>query len=294
MTGATAATAPSTTAIPSTTSMQWWQQWLQFMHAAYLSLFSLFSRNPNPSSMNPMPTKLSSSQYNMSLQTIETALSPFANDPCPRLRLVTISVKPPELRIPVLGQSAILYDVTVATKRSNEKISIVARSSRDFAALQDKVCAALDYGHVCDGICPWFFVDLRSIEPPKDLFRSALHPSVLSSHARAHQALLGLVLDFVNWPHRQSCFRARRDVPLLLSTFLELPDDIKVAPTDLYDTFDFRCLVCLEDKSDCAITTLSCGHAFHDECILDILNRNLTCPACPTPSPSQVEVSIVS
>eukprot|EP00644_Phytophthora_capsici_P015625 jgi/Phyca11/571873/estExt2_Genewise1.C_PHYCAscaffold_440106 len=35
-----------------------------------------------------------------------------------------------------------------------------------------------------------------------------------------------------------------------------------------------------DDSAKGALTTLSCGHRFHDECIVAKLNEALACPTC--------------
>jgi len=46
---------------------------------------------------------------------------------------------------------------------------------------------------------------------------------------------------------------------------------------------DIKCTICLDtlNKSQCGVTMLPCGHAFHSKCMMEnILKNNLKCPMC--------------
>ena len=54
---------------------------------------------------------------------------------------------------------------------------------------------------------------------------------------------------------------------------------ISCEPVDI--TFHVNeCPICLEILDDTPTITLPCGHIYHDQCLLDWFEHNMTCPIC--------------
>ncbi|KAF0698192.1 Aste57867_11177 [Aphanomyces stellatus] len=218
--------------------------------------------------------------HEWSLRTVETSSCRTVFETASRFRQLTLTVTPAASSdFVILDERApATFRVAVARKLPFESTALV-KTDADFAALKADVCAALAYGHRCDGICPWFFVDFRSVDPS----RSYWFRADAAARAASHQLLLDLLVNFVSWPHRQSCQRATVDIPRLFFAFLGLPfdrmeDDELASP--VHD--GFRCTLCQTTHAAAvtSITRLPCGHTFHDECIVAALNKDLDCPSC--------------
>ncbi|KAF0693328.1 hypothetical protein As57867_015640, partial [Aphanomyces stellatus] len=147
-------------------------------------------------------------------------------------------------------------------------------------------------------LCPWFFVDVQQKIPKRPLFRKATHPKVVDAHLRAYQQLMDILVAFIKNPHNRSCHRATDRVPDALFDFLfrrcgnsVTVDPAMFAESKLRHSFYSStttsrhseagdCSLCCGASDACNWTTLPCGHAFHDDCILEALNANLVCPEC--------------
>ncbi|KAF0714470.1 hypothetical protein As57867_003845, partial [Aphanomyces stellatus] len=167
----------------------------------------------------------------------------------------------------------------------------------DFELLRDHVCSVLDHGHSCDALCPWFFVDVQQKIPKRPLFRKATHPKVVDAHLHSYQQLMDILVAFIKNPHNRSCHRATDRVPDALFDFLfrdGAVDPAVFSESKSRSSFGSSrsshtssrhseagdCSLCCGASDACSWTTLPCGHAFHDDCILDALNANLVCPEC--------------
>ncbi|KAF0693329.1 Aste57867_15697 [Aphanomyces stellatus] len=199
-----------------------------------------------------------------------------------------------------------LYTLTIVNKESRASFS-TTKTDRDFELLRDHVCSVLDHGHSCDALCPWFFVDVQQKIPKRPLFRKATHPKVVDAHLHAYQQLMDVLVAFIKNPHNRSCHRATDRVPDALFDFLfrrcgnsVTVDPAMFAESKLRHSFNSPssscirrthssssshseagdCSLCCGASDACGWTTLPCGHAFHDDCILDALNASLACPTC--------------
>ncbi|ETV71062.1 hypothetical protein H257_13484 [Aphanomyces astaci] len=197
-----------------------------------------------------------------------------------------------------INQHNVTYTVTVSNKDSHATVT-TSKSDDDFVKLQGHICNALDRGHSCDALCPWFFVDVQGKLPKKPWFRSTSHVRVVEARLNNYQDLLDVVVTFINSPHNRSCCRAKERVPAVLFDFLfrdnELdPSMYKTASPKngrlstssqhrLSEPLDvFHCSLCgdVDDPYSCGRTTLSCRHSFHDDCILKAMNESPVCPEC--------------
>ncbi|RHY92619.1 hypothetical protein DYB37_010690 [Aphanomyces astaci] len=118
-----------------------------------------------------------------------------------------------------INQHNVTYTVTVSNKDSHATVTI-SKSDDDFVKLQGHICNALDRGHSCDALCPWFFVDVQGKLPKKPWFRSTSHVRVVEARLNNYQDLLDVVVTFINSPHNRSCCRAKERVPAVLFDFL--------------------------------------------------------------------------
>ncbi|KAF0716444.1 Aste57867_2846 [Aphanomyces stellatus] len=200
--------------------------------------------------------------------------------------------------VPANTQSA-LYTLTVTNKTSHTDFS-TTKTDADFEHLRDRVLRALDRGHSCDALCPWFYVDIEHILPKKAIFRKATHAKVVDAHMRAYQKLMEMLLMFVKNPHNRSCHRAMDLVPDALFDFLfesNCSDDSGEVNPGMFTPVKPRlsstsstrsqhmldslnCSLCCGSSDSCGWTTLACGHTFHDDCVLAALSDSLRCPTC--------------
>ncbi|KAF0692509.1 Aste57867_16417 [Aphanomyces stellatus] len=194
--------------------------------------------------------------------------------------------------VPANAQSA-LYTLTVTNKTSHTDFS-TTKTDADFEHLRDCVLRALDRGHSCDALCPWFYVDIEHILPKKAFFRKATHAKVVDAHMCAYQKLMDMLLTFIKNPHNRSCHRAMDTIPDAL--FRYLFDERQVSPNmfvpvkprlssvsstrSSYSSLTLDCSICCGSSDSAGWTTLDCGHTFHDDCVLAALTGDLECPKC--------------
>ncbi|ETW01671.1 hypothetical protein H310_06292 [Aphanomyces invadans] len=195
------------------------------------------------------------------------------------------------------GHRSALYTMAIVNKETQAKVT-TAKTDGDFATLTTQICIALEHGHTCDALCPWFYVDVQQKIPKKHWFRSSTHARVVASHLKQYQDMMNLVVAFVTSPHNRSCYRAIERVPDVLHEFLFTnltvdPNMYTAAPlkqprlscssnsSRSSDGMVFTCSLCDHVADDCCgLTKLQCGHTFHDDCILEALNARLACPDC--------------
>ncbi|CAK4692481.1 hypothetical protein LEN26_015682 [Aphanomyces euteiches] len=193
------------------------------------------------------------------------------------------------------GKRSAVYTVVAYNKESQASIS-TTKYDDDFAELIARICSSLERGHTCNALCPWFFVDVQHKIPKKRLFRKPTHVKVVQSHLRAYQELFDLLIAFVNSPHNRLCHRATERVPDVLYDFLFGTEPLdpammcvpKQRPSSASTIsscsssvcLDFDCTLCQGTSDSCGLTTLPCGHTFHDDCIVTALNASLLCPTC--------------
>ncbi|ETW01672.1 hypothetical protein H310_06293 [Aphanomyces invadans] len=195
-----------------------------------------------------------------------------------------------------ISQHAVTYTITVSNKDTHATVT-TAKSDDDFVNLQRRICNALERGHSCDALCPWFFVDVQGKLPKKPWFRSASNVRVVEARLHSYQDLIDVIVTFINSPHNRSCCRAKDRVPAVLFDFLfhgvdldpsifkvTSPKNSRLSFTTQHRPSEpdlFHCSLCDDDDLDaCARTTLPCRHSFHDDCILKVLNESPLCPQC--------------
>ncbi|KAH9126547.1 hypothetical protein AeMF1_003033 [Aphanomyces euteiches] len=194
----------------------------------------------------------------------------------------------------------IMYTIEVANKESQTTWS-TTRSDSDFKTLHAAVCNALDHGHTCDALCPWFYVDFQQKLPKKSLFRSPSHKRSIRSNLAAFHELISMLMAFIISSKNRSCHRANDCVSNILFDFLFR--DCSVVDAAVYTSAkqrsssssscssqsdDCACSLCQDDShASSSWTRLSCGHVFHDECILEALNKSVSCPQCDSPKPKR-------
>lgn len=75
--------------------------------------------------------------------------------------------------------------------------------------------------------------------------------------------LLSLILDFIAKSIRLRIKRKR---------ILE--------KMELYTGKSGSCIICYDDFLDTKVAKISCGHTFHQDCIMDWFERKMICPLC--------------
>ncbi|CAK4692543.1 hypothetical protein LEN26_000780 [Aphanomyces euteiches] len=175
--------------------------------------------------------------------------------------------------------------------------AVVVRSDADFKAFREGVSSALEHGHLCDAECPWLYFHVQAAKPHQSLFRSSTHPKQIQANLEQHQILVDLVVQFIKSYKNQCCYRASTLTPqeLVMFLFPGMDDDAvslymatpmpKVRHSLVKALVIDNCSICAqfmdpEDPSSSALTTLRCGHVFHDHCILETLEKHLACPTC--------------
>ncbi|KAF0774683.1 hypothetical protein DYB25_001155 [Aphanomyces astaci] len=202
-----------------------------------------------------------------------------------------------------------LYTLSIANKVTHAQCAI-SKSDIDFAAFRQRICAALEHGHSCSAECPWMYFRVQEAKPRRWLFMRSKHRQVQANLA-THQSMLTSLLDFMRTPRNQSCGRATTVVPSEVARFLfDGMDDRELglyaaSPMSKYrmsitpNLVKFAiadCSICKncmdpEDPVSAALTTLPCGHVFHDVCILMALHRQLVCPRCDDEGKSSTDNS---
>ncbi|KAH9101462.1 hypothetical protein LEN26_015681 [Aphanomyces euteiches] len=195
-----------------------------------------------------------------------------------------------------LSRDHVSYTMVVNNKESQTSWT-TTRSDRDFKTLHTAVCNALDHGHTCDALCPWFYVDFQQKLPKISAFCTKPHKRTILANLTAYPELISMLLAFTISSKNRSCYRATDRVSNILFDFLFR--DCSIVDSAVYTSAKQRsstsstrssrssqsdgcaCSLC-DDGSDASSswTRLSCGHVFHDECILEALNKSVACPEC--------------
>ncbi|KAF0716837.1 Aste57867_2632 [Aphanomyces stellatus] len=210
-----------------------------------------------------------------------------------------LSVHVTKAVIPPRG-GAVAYELSISNAVSKVQCT-ATKTDADFRAFRHSVRAALELGHLCDAECPWLYFRIEETKPSRSLiFWDKANPRRVQANLTKYQAMMNMILEFLRLPKNQCCSRLKTLVPQALVAFLfaDMEDDvvtlfaasplstIRLSPSQ----FKFvvaHCSICTdcmdpEDPASSALTTLPCGHTFHDDCILDTLQHHLVCPTCDT------------
>ncbi|RHY84921.1 hypothetical protein DYB26_015046 [Aphanomyces astaci] len=128
----------------------------------------------------------------------------------------------------IQGHQSALYTIAITNKETHVAVS-TTKTDSDFETLRNNVCSALEHGHTCDALCPWFYVDVQQKIPKKHWFRSSTHAWVVASHLKKYQDMMTLVCAFVTSAHNRSCYHVMQRVPEVLHKFLI--EGVAVYPT---------------------------------------------------------------
>ncbi|KAF0716445.1 Aste57867_2847 [Aphanomyces stellatus] len=192
-----------------------------------------------------------------------------------------------------------LYTLSITNNTSHTHFH-ATKTDHDFNHLRNQVLDVLDRSHLCDALCPWFYVDVEHTLPKKSLFRKATHAKVVLAHMSAYQKLMDKLLMFIKNPHNRSCHRAVDRVPDVLFDFIfeTIQNDsdgvdpamftplkprlssISSSRSSRHSLDSLDCSLCSECSNGHGWTSLACGHTFHDDCVLAALNDSLVCPTC--------------
>ncbi|ETV76262.1 hypothetical protein H257_09748 [Aphanomyces astaci] len=195
-----------------------------------------------------------------------------------------------------------LYTITVRHPTSQAVIATLHKSDFDFEQLRDRCKAALRHGHKCNALCPWYYVDMSEHMPKRRLFTSPCSRYAVGLHVKIYQDLFDHTLAFLQCPDTQACPIAAQAIPqlffeylfgqeILFDLFLEgatsPPSSASFSDTTSDEAYALSsycgrsvCSVCCDGFLSGRPTMLSCGHSFHDECIVQALNVRLECPTC--------------
>ncbi|OQS03104.1 hypothetical protein THRCLA_04586 [Thraustotheca clavata] len=190
------------------------------------------------------------------------------------------------------------YVLTI-TNPTTQAMITTRKRHRDFKRLQKDVMEALHLGHQCTSVCPWFYMDIQQKMPRPNPLSLFSHGKVITQRIRAFQVLLDTIVAFIVNPASQLCSTTCDSVPKALYNFLfedlNVQDSMYLFPhsSNLSSSSssssgslgDSTCSLCTRYlstnvESNSCISTLSCGHVFHDECIVQALNVSLECPCC--------------
>lgn len=193
----------------------------------------------------------------------------------------------------------------------------MVRPFRDFCDLKEKALKVLADGHLCSSNCPWLYMYISHRFPRHHLFRSR-RPRVVSERLGELETFINMLLRQLQENSSFSCRIYSQSIPKLLSDFLYegMTFNSSVIQKDGEPVSgvsqesggnEEMCMVCLQSlkyknvisipfddnvtrcssgdfgstiDKDVSLTTLFCGHRFHDECILAKLNENPSCPSC--------------
>ncbi|CAK4626597.1 hypothetical protein LEN26_015155 [Aphanomyces euteiches] len=202
---------------------------------------------------------------------------------------------------PEVDHPVVTYTLEVFNKESQTSWT-TTRSDSEFKELHAAICSALDRGHTCDAMCPWFFVAFQQKLPKKPLFRAPTNKRCIQANLTAYHELVAMLMAFIIKSKNRSCYRATERVSNILFDFLFR--DCSVVDAAVYTSAKQRnsssssrssrssqpedCVCSLCDEGSHAWTSwtrLTCGHVFHDECIVEAMNKCVECPQCnPTHS----------
>ncbi|KAF0698136.1 Aste57867_11232 [Aphanomyces stellatus] len=210
------------------------------------------------------------------------------------------------------------YSIEIVNRVSHAHVCM-EKTDQDFARLLDDLLVALQPGHACGASCPWFHTDIQQKMPKKSFFFGATHKRVVSDHMKLYHDLLNTTSLFCLHPDSRACPNATQAVPKILFQFLFGLDEDLITSSSMssHESIDTKidsplfvtrddssmglmhrdsvagrrrestvascCKVCnrlLEASFDSSLTTLPCGHVFHDDCILEALNQCFECPSC--------------
>ncbi|KDO20450.1 hypothetical protein SPRG_14322 [Saprolegnia parasitica CBS 223.65] len=194
------------------------------------------------------------------------------------------------------------YELAI-TDCKTQALLTTRKRHRDFKQLLQAVARALQVGHACASVCPWFYMDLQQKMPRPHFLDLFAHGRAIASRIAAFQDVLDTILMFISHPKAMACPRAADAVPKAFYDFLfadldgadRLSSSLSSSSASSWGssnsvTDGVICALCsrflddhgLYEQSAC-LTTLSCGHVFHDDCIVAALNVHLLCPCCVTP-----------
>ncbi|CAI5716619.1 unnamed protein product [Peronospora destructor] len=164
----------------------------------------------------------------------------------------------------------------------------------------------LQHGHFCNAACPWLYSFLSTGFPKKHIFQRSSSSRTVQARREKLLLLLTSTLDFLLNKKNYACSIVTTDVAKLFAEFLYGKDAVAQYIIDISNDNPGQqsgliiCGVCngpvvCQVKGDSHVspvnagrrrrypvyaTTLQCGHQFHDECIVPVLNETLRCPKC--------------
>lgn len=184
---------------------------------------------------------------------------------------------------------------------------VVERTLSEVLQFEQHLLQLLDKGHNCNGCCPSIFFVLdafaRHVGKGRRLLFSRWSGALLQSTAREVQSVLQSLFDQMSTRTFLLCRSVPDRLVGVIQAFFSIDSDQDKAIFDValtgrrhswaedtdsssgsssnFDTNDVSlCIICNVAASS-NVTTLPCGHKFHDECILDYMESNgLCCPFC--------------
>lgn len=188
------------------------------------------------------------------------------------------------------------------------------RSFDEYRAFQRRLLSVMRQGHTCQAECPWLFSFVSSYFPKSSVFclsrgcvvtqrtealnkvLTQVHAFLLSRANHSCSVTHAVAEEFAKFVGTDMIEQIPVDKDLLShgSSSSSLYDAERASSDSLLSTTstdeesleEQHCAICELPIGDSDpthhhyTTVLSCGHEFHDECIVAKLNESMTCPVC--------------
>ncbi|RLN56560.1 hypothetical protein BBJ29_000152 [Phytophthora kernoviae] len=200
------------------------------------------------------------------------------------------------------------YDLVVTPNTDSSQQWTVSRSFKELADFQQRLLEAMQLGHICHAECPYLYSSLKGRFPKECyLYSSSSYVTSKRSHA-IEEGFSNLLEALSKRENHASCSILpgtvaqefisflNEDLPIdheyrweNFTTFSKTPSSSTFSDNSLESFHSISsnnsllsmCGLCTnDDASKGSLTTLSCGHRFHDECVVTKLNETLACPTC--------------
>ncbi|KAL1194040.1 RING-H2 finger protein ATL68 [Cardamine amara subsp. amara] len=124
---------------------------------------------------------------------------------------------------------------------------------------------------------PPIYLKLENFRPEHvyQVVRSLIHDHVMSEHISDH--IVAKAQRLTNRQSIQEPLFMRVCVKLTQKKYMVVPYSCKSTTDSDQET---TCAICLEDLSEDKLQIPNCSHWFHENCLIEWLKRNDSCPLC--------------